>query len=483
MADGKPKARKPSIKECPRFCEGWLEKYSLGRSMFSSKGWHRRYFYLAPEGLSYAHKNPRDLGSSLPSPVVSAAMEDAPTASSPAQQKANLRYNLYGNRRPLTGSWAKTFIPFGRRLTQTDEDRVATVGSTWREAAMVPVYFLKSLDVAQHSVVGGRTRNTICSERASGEERSGLEPEGDHYYYFAVSFEEKRKRYLMLLRTRNAQAYLKFKYFFHLFAHEASQRSLIPVAHPLEVNAPVAKDLNMKRVISGKDVAAIPAAESNGNTNNRSTDTGIDLGRPVLGGSAMQLTNYLDPDPVSGNDSRKLKKYFIAWDDGCYAANFTLASAAFATLRRQLSFSHAECDREVQQLWKQNTQAFALESVVAALDELSPSVAEEDYERENKEALLMENGGGGGGLDATGAQKSDKHGNNNSIAGGAIASINAGAVGSLAHANVAANKNAAAGSNKAFSEASVEAKQQHRHHRSHSRPADTNGTPVAPTTG
>jgi hypothetical protein len=53
FTNGSPSASFVSTSAIPQEHEGWLEKYSVGKSFFSFGNWKRRYFRLRDDGLSY----------------------------------------------------------------------------------------------------------------------------------------------------------------------------------------------------------------------------------------------------------------------------------------------------------------------------------------------------------------------------------------------------------------------------------------------
>lgn len=380
-----------SMQECPMFCEGWLEKYSLGRSMFSSKGWHRRYFFLNAEGLGYAHRNPRNGKKTNAQESPSTLIRDDDPTKPAAEHQANLRYNLLPHKHPIKPSAAKCFIPFGRKLSDTTNGEKTTTS-----VGLLPVYLLENADVAQHPEVRAQCRNGVCCEKSSHSATSP-EPGGDYYYYFGLSFEEKKKRFLLLLRTRNVQTYLKFKYYLRMYVHEASQYTLIPVAHPLEVNKAIPVDTNRNRILSCNGNRAADTKTSSVSTpSNLNQKPGF-----VLGGSAMQLNYYRDPDPCSLDEMRRIRKVFSAWDDGARERVLSTKTDELATLVRLLSLSLSACESEVQRLRAESPEQYTECTVLRRLADLSPDITEEEYEKESREATAQ---GADGPLSADGTQ-------------------------------------------------------------------------------
>ncbi|KPA79514.1 hypothetical protein ABB37_05338 [Leptomonas pyrrhocoris] len=240
----------------PPLCEGWLEKYALCRGMFIAKGWHRRYVFITNDGIGFCHTNPREKG-------------------------------VYPANRPLRASLAKTFIPFTRRRRG--------------ELELEPVYFIGDVSAARHPAVPQHSHNGICSEVVSssdGGSLNGLAKDlkntdgaaASHsctYYYFGLSFEEHRRRYLLLLRTDSPQAYMKWTIVLPLFVNEGSATRLVPAGHPLEAGRPPPLDVNYRR-LTDKKKSTLPNS----------------------------VGFYFDPDPCTAEEYEKVCRMCLDWDEG-----------------------------------------------------------------------------------------------------------------------------------------------------------------------
>lgn len=265
-------------------CEGWLEKYSTGRSVFGTKNWQRRYCFLTREGLGYGSANPRD--------------------------RLKVRPN-----RPLWPSLAKTFISFEKRKKSG-------------EVHLAPVYYVQNVAMAEHPAAPCRSCNGICSAvlpasapatgkgskhvpsvscqgkasaaattapqnlRGTGPSsvNTSLRSGGNvTVFYFGISFEEKHKRYLLLLRTDSPQDYIKWTSYLRLYLHEASALTLVPTAHPLEIGRVITVDVNHRRMTNGKEDVPHP------------TDP---------------FVYHSDPDPCTEEEYRKARHACTIWDEG-----------------------------------------------------------------------------------------------------------------------------------------------------------------------
>lgn len=315
-------------------CEGWLEKHSIGRTIFSTSGWHKRFFFVTPDGIGYSHRNPRE--------------------SKSRSTSAN---------RPLKPSVAQSFIPFGKR-----QDGVYQLN---------PVYLLQDASAARHPCVPPNSSNGICCGRSQSSgssvkccspqilslsdaiaddaghsshsvdrslsSSSGMEttPAGDTvYYYFALSFEEHRNRYILFLRTPSAQEYIKWTTNLRLYVHEGSARTVVPVVHPLESNRPPPRDVNYRRIqkmkkrdeLHGREPYEVP----------------------------MQLVNMRDPDACSLNVLHRVTHLALEWNEGererivaratALQRRYSMTSAASDSLTEELNRSQVA---HVQSLWNE----------------------------------------------------------------------------------------------------------------------------------
>ncbi|KAL7701668.1 hypothetical protein NQL31_004911 [Lotmaria passim] len=248
---GRSYVRRPAQ---PPICEGWIDKYALCRGVFATKGWHRRYVFLTNDGIGFCHSNPREKGN----------------------QPAN---------RPLKASLAKTFIPFARKRQG--------------EVELEPVYIIDDVSAARHPAVPQHSHNGICSETVSSNEVNGAgspnasardltkTPRSCTYYYFGLTFEEHRKRYLLLLRTDSPREYIKWTTFLPLFVHEGSAARLVPLGHPLEAGRPQPVDVNYRRLTDKKE-STLPSS----------------------------VTFYFDPDPCTADEYVKVRRMCLGWDEG-----------------------------------------------------------------------------------------------------------------------------------------------------------------------
>ncbi|KAG5502817.1 hypothetical protein JKF63_04585 [Porcisia hertigi] len=238
----------------PPLCEGWLEKYALCRGLFSREGWHCRYAFVTHEGLGLCHKNPRDKGNCIPG-------------------------------RPLRKLHAKWFIPFAKKRRG--------------EVKLQPVYVVEDVSAARHPAVPQKSCNGICSEsvclagRASNFTSPGdltrITSEMNYctYYYFGITFEEGRKRYLLLLRTHLPQEYIKWTTLLSLYVHQGSASRIVPQGHPLEVGRAQPIDVNHRR-LTRKRESTMPHA----------------------------ATFYPDPDPCSLHNYANIRRVCFSWDEG-----------------------------------------------------------------------------------------------------------------------------------------------------------------------
>lgn len=164
-------------------CEGWLEKYSVGRSVLSRKCWRRRYVLLGREGVGYMQKAPqRHISSSFPFAKPSSA---------------------------------RCFVPF-------ESPRKDCV-----DVKLRPVYFLRRVTPLMHTEVPNTDEETsLCSMQTDGKY--------DEYYYFALSFKEGSRRLFLLFRTADENDYNAWSLTFSLYVSAGSIKTIIPMPHPLE---------------------------------------------------------------------------------------------------------------------------------------------------------------------------------------------------------------------------------------------------------
>ncbi|KAG5477480.1 hypothetical protein CUR178_05184 [Leishmania enriettii] len=309
----------------PPLCEGWLEKLALCRGVFSKKGWHHRYAFITREGLGLSHRNPRDKGDCLPGQA-------------------------------LEMLHAQSFIPFSKKRNG--------------EIEIQPVYFVDDVSAARHPEVPKKSYNGICSESMSITEgssygasvytpaRTASATSGSNctYYYFGLTFEEHRKRYLLLLRTSSPQEYIKWTTYLPLYVHEGSASRIVPLGHPLEAGRPQPVDLNHKRL-----------------TENREST----LPNPV--------TFYIDPDPCSLSEYFKVRRLCLDWDEGERGRLFTTAEERVRSLCGK---SKSDASESIAEMQDQSEEEYR-NSVSFLFEELSPALPdfEEEYSpRSGKDA-------------------------------------------------------------------------------------------------
>lgn len=184
----------------------------MPRHVHQEEGWRRRYAFATHEGLGLCHANPGDKVSVLAG-------------------------------RPLKILHAKSFIPFAKKRNG--------------EVELQPVYAVVDVSAARHPKAPQKSHNGICSETVSLAEGGSstasvrdLTSNGNKctYYYFGLSFEEHRKRYLLLLRTSSPQDYIMWTTYLPLYVHEGSASRIVPTGHPLEAGRPQQIDLNYRRL-------------------------------------------------------------------------------------------------------------------------------------------------------------------------------------------------------------------------------------------
>ncbi|RNF20141.1 uncharacterized protein Tco025E_03919 [Trypanosoma conorhini] len=158
-------------------CEGWVEKYSIGRSLFSNKSWQRRYVIVDREGIGYMHSIPKQ---------------------------------------PTKPSAARCFVPFEGPRKSNGEVRLR------------PVYLLRHVKPFMHPEVPEEWHWKESASNGSGQSRE--------YYYFAISFQERDRRLFMLLRTTTLEDYNVWTLVLSAYVPAGSLNTVVPVPHPLEAN-------------------------------------------------------------------------------------------------------------------------------------------------------------------------------------------------------------------------------------------------------
>lgn len=307
----------------PPLCEGWLEKYALCRGFFSSKGWHRRYFFLTHEGIGYSHSNPRERGSGTPG-------------------------------LPLRSSNAKCFIPLEKKRRG--------------EIQLQPVYVIHDVSAARHPAVPQTSHNGICSDcysMSDGEPPYGSSAAaaaaaassshapisagsgGGHYYYFGITFEENSNRHLLLLRTDSPQEYLKWTICLPLYLHEGSATRVVPLSHPMEAGRAPPIDVNYRRL-----------------TNRRES---------VLPNS---VPFYSDPDPVTRDEYNKIRRSCLAWDEGERQRLFSAAQMRMDAISDPSS-SGGSINSSIAELLDRSEDEFKQE-MAAQFDEAGADVSEDE---------------------------------------------------------------------------------------------------------
>jgi hypothetical protein len=280
--------------------------------MFVAKGWHRRYAFLTNDGIGFCHTNPREKGT-------------------------------YPANRPLKASVAKTFIPFARRHRG--------------EVELEPVYVVDDVSAARHPAVPQHSHNGICSESLSSHDGGSVNDAAKDvtkasysctYYYFGISFEEHRKRYLLLLRTDSPQEYIKWTTFLPLFVHEGSATRLVPLGHPLEAGRPQPVDVNHRRLTDKKE-STLPSS----------------------------VTFYFDPDPCTADEYAKVRRMCLGWDEGEREHLFQWAIHRVESLCKQSDSTATESLMELQEMSEEEHRR----DVCSQFDVLGPGV--QSYEAQH----------------------------------------------------------------------------------------------------
>ncbi|GET89178.1 hypothetical protein, conserved [Leishmania tarentolae] len=293
----------------PPLCEGWLEKFALCRGMFTKRGWHRRYAFVTHQGLGLCHTNPRDKGNEL-------------------------------DGRPLKILHATSCIPFGKKRNG--------------EVQLQPVYFIGDVTAARHPEVPQKCHNGICSDTVSLAEGGSstvsvcdLTSNGNTctYYYFGLSFEEHRKRYLLLLRTSSPKDYIMWTTYLPLYVHEGSAPRIVPMGHPLEAGRPQPIDLNYRRLTEKRE-SLLPST----------------------------VTFYVDPNPCTFDEHLKVRRLCLNWDEGEHRRLFT---TAVERVRSLCGVSESTASASITKMQDKSKEAY--HRVVCSLfEELSPTVTEYD---------------------------------------------------------------------------------------------------------
>ncbi|KAH9586558.1 hypothetical protein LSM04_009356 [Trypanosoma melophagium] len=159
-------------------CEGWLEKFSVGRGLFSTHGWQKRYVVVAREGIGYMHRAPE-----------------------PSMRPAS----------------AHCFIPFEEPQRKRD-------GVKQR-----PVYLLRHVAPFMHPEISTEDRGGLSSTSTATERF-----EDDHY--LAISFTEGRRRLFLLLRCPSLEEYVVWTSVLSLYIPAGSLNTIVPIPHPLEAH-------------------------------------------------------------------------------------------------------------------------------------------------------------------------------------------------------------------------------------------------------
>lgn len=180
-------------------CEGWLEKCSVGRGFFSRKGWRRRYTILTHEGVGYMHQPPPTRLQTLPL----------------RRRARNGKGGVEKTGELMRPSAARCFVPFGGFRKSNGEFRLR------------PVYFLRHVTPSMHPELF----DVDSSPSSSGLSASDSLQE---YHHFALSFEERNKRFFLLFRTPDREEYRAWALTFALYVSAGSVSTVVPVPHPLE---------------------------------------------------------------------------------------------------------------------------------------------------------------------------------------------------------------------------------------------------------
>ncbi|CBZ27653.1 conserved hypothetical protein [Leishmania mexicana MHOM/GT/2001/U1103] len=277
--------------------------------MFTKKGWHRRYAFATHEGFGLCHANPRDRGNGLAG-------------------------------RPLKMLHAKSFIPFAKRRNG--------------EVELQPVYVVDDVSAARHPEAPQKSHNGICSETVSLAEGGSstasvrdLTSNGSKctYYYFGLSFEEHRKRYLLLLRTSSPHDYIMWTTYLPLYVHEGSASRIVPIGHPLETGRPQPIDLNHRRLTEKRE-SMLPST----------------------------VAFYLDPNPCTFDEHVKVRRLCLNWDEGERRRLFTTAADRVRSL---CGISESTASASIAKMQDKSEEEYR--KVVSSLfEELSPSVPESE---------------------------------------------------------------------------------------------------------
>ncbi|ESS69238.1 hypothetical protein TCDM_01979 [Trypanosoma cruzi Dm28c] len=214
-------------------CEGWIEKYSVGRSFFSRKSWQMRYVVVTSEGIGYTHKIPN---------------------------------------RCMKPSSARCFVPF--------EGPPRSNGGIH----LRPVYLLRHVTPSMHpEVPDGCQKALSCTF-------SGSDVSFEHHY-FAISFEERKKRLFLLLRTKSLEDYNVWTLVLSVYVPAGSIKTVVPVPHPLEnYRHGSAYFFNSKKGFF------------------KIWDNVINV---ATAGFYM-----VDPDPCTAAELGRIKKLVLSWDEG-----------------------------------------------------------------------------------------------------------------------------------------------------------------------
>ncbi|CAG9575097.1 conserved hypothetical protein [Leishmania major strain Friedlin] len=272
--------------------------------MFTKKGWRRRYALATHEGLGLCRANPRDKVSVLAG-------------------------------RPLKILHAKSFIPFAKKRNG--------------EVEMQPAYVVDDVSAARHPEAPQKSHNGICSGAVSlaegGSSTASVRDltSNDNkctYYYFGLSFEEHRKRYLLLLRTFSPQDYIIWSTYLPLCGHEGSTSRIVPTGHPLEADRPQPIDHNYRRLTEKRE-SMLPST----------------------------VTLYLDPNPCTVGERVKVRRLCLDWDEGERRRIFTTAvdrvrslcgiseSTGSASIAKMQDKSEEECRKVVSSLFEELSPA------------------------------------------------------------------------------------------------------------------------------
>ncbi|RNE95174.1 hypothetical protein TraAM80_10357 [Trypanosoma rangeli] len=244
-------------------CEGWIEKFSIGRGFFSTKSWQRRYVMVDCKGIGYMHSPPK---------------------------------------RPMKPSSARCFVPFEGPRKRNGE------------MCLRPVYLLRHVTPFMHPEVPDKSQGTFASI-SSGSDVSC------EYHYFAISFQERDKRFFMLLRTTTLEDYNVWTLVLSGYVPAGSINTVVPVPHPLVTSSGGLRCFLHPRL-------ALFFSRDEHATNSS------------CGGFYVQ-----DPDPCTEVELDRIHKLVLDWDEGEKSRWLTLLNEG-SSMSTQASLLQGENEEE-----------------------------------------------------------------------------------------------------------------------------------------